>query len=138
METNCVKRSLSTGATQSLLLLNGEFLAAQAGVLEEKVRAEVVKRGPEAFGESAGFFEEDNRPKLGLAWSYGYGRPSDTKGVKSFTPLPYWLHEAQLQGGPKRPDSVVGWCQMSTNGATPQITSPWFGVGRHRARDGSP
>ena len=119
METNCVGRSSSTVATQSLLLLNGEFLATQAAVLEKRTRAEVGKHGNEAFGEARGFGAPQRRSESSLAWTYGYGRPSESTGVKSFTPLPYWLHEAQLQGGPRRPDSVVGWCQMSARGGHP-------------------
>jgi hypothetical protein len=88
LETNCVERRSSTVATQSLFLLNGEFLAAQAAVLEKRVRAEVANRGNGDFGEIEGFVEPDRRPKSSLAWAYGYGRPSETTGVKSFTPLP--------------------------------------------------
>lgn len=118
METNCVQRRSSTVATQSLLLLNGEFLAAQAVVVEKRGRSQVVRLGNEAFDEIEGFVEPDGRRRTSLAWAYGYGRPSET-GVKSFTPLPYWLNEAQLQGSARRPDSVVGWCQMSPKGGHP-------------------
>ncbi|MEM7234451.1 MAG: hypothetical protein AAF517_19890 [Planctomycetota bacterium] len=110
---------MSTVATQSLLLLNGDFLAAQAAILEKRVRAEVTKRGNSAYKEIEGFVEPDRRSKTSLAWSYGYGRPSETKGARTFTPLPFWLNEGQLQGGPRRPDSVVGWCQMSARGGHP-------------------
>lgn len=119
METNCVKRISSTVATQSLLLINGDFLAAQAAVLEKRARAEVVHRGKATFAEIEGFAEPERPSTLSLAWAYGYGRPSETNGVKTFTPLPYWLNETQLQGGPSRPDSVVGWCQMSARGGHP-------------------
>ncbi len=119
METNCVGRSSSTVATQSLLLMNGDFLIAQAKSLEKRVRAVVLKTGNAGFPEVEGFVKPDDRPKTSLAWSYGYGRPSEEDGVISFTPLPYWLHEEQLQGGPKRPDPVVGWCQMSKRGGHP-------------------
>ena len=120
METNCTKRSASTVATQSLLLLNGDFLAAEAAVLEKRVRADVIKQGNEAFPEIEGFSEPVRRLKSCEAWTYGYGRPSETNGVRSFTPLPYWLEdESQLQGGPKRPNPIVGWCQLSPMGGHP-------------------
>ena len=119
METNCVERSSSTVATQSLLLLNGDFLAAQAGVLEKRIRAEVLERGEKAFGEIEGFVEPHRPSKSSLAWSYGYGRPSESKGVESFQPFPYWHEGAQAQGSPRRPDSVVGWAQLSARGGHP-------------------
>ena len=117
METNCVERQSSTVATQSLLLLNGDFLAAQAAVLEKAIRAEVVKRGEGAFDEIAGL-ERDGRSPSSAAWTYGYGVPSET-GVKTFHPFPYWHDGAQARGSPKRPDSVVGWAQLSARGGHP-------------------
>ncbi len=118
METNCVERSSSTVATQSLLLLNGEFLAAQAGELEKRVRAEVVQRGKDAFAEIDGI-EFADRPPSSSAWAYGYGVPSETTGVKSFRPFPYWNDDAQAQGGPRVPDPAIGWAVLHARGGHP-------------------
>ncbi len=92
------------------------------GGCRASVRAEAAEQGNEAFPEIEGFFkpEPDRRPTASLAWTYGYGRPSEATGVESFTPLPYWHEdEAQFQGGPRRPNPVVGWCQMSARGGHP-------------------
>ena len=40
METNCERRSVSTVATQSLMLLNGDFILQQAGRLAARVTRE--------------------------------------------------------------------------------------------------
>ena len=118
METNCVRRSSSTVATQSLLLINGDFLAAQASVLEERVRADVVTLGAAAFQEIDGI-QMGRRTSKSSDWAYGYGVPSDKTGVKSFRPFPYWHNGAQARGSAKRPDSIVGWAQLSAREGHP-------------------
>ncbi len=40
METNCERRTVSTVATQSLMLMNSEFLLQQAGYMAARVRKE--------------------------------------------------------------------------------------------------
>jgi hypothetical protein len=44
METNCESRSISTFATQSLMMMNGQFILRQAAKLAERVRLERPQR----------------------------------------------------------------------------------------------
>ena len=98
MEINCERRPVSTVATQSLMLMNGEFTLDQAAKLAEYAAAnprpvdpELIKSLPEL---------PDPPPEI---WAFGYGRyDGETKMTSGFTPLPHWTGSS----GPGRPGSA--------------------------------
>ena len=52
-------------------------------------------------------------------WQYGYGAFNETENrVDGFTPLPHFTGQA-WQGGPKWPDSKLGWVQLTALGGHP-------------------
>ncbi len=61
METNCEIRPISTAATQSLMLMNGDFIMEQS------------KKFAERLQHAAG---DDVRRQLQLAWQLAYSRPA--------------------------------------------------------------
>ncbi|MBX7165739.1 MAG: PSD1 and planctomycete cytochrome C domain-containing protein [Pirellulales bacterium] len=76
MQTNCEVRPSSTVATQSLMLLNGQFAQDQAGALAQAVLAQP---NPDLPTELAGAVTAENCPSLGLgrvvqAWQQAYCR----------------------------------------------------------------
>ncbi len=114
MEINCEYRPVSTVATQSLMLLNGEFTLEQAGRLADRVIAAAPTLTPDrqrlATELPAG------PPPL---WFYGSGRfDSEAQRVIDFAPLPHFTG-TQWQGGPQVPDSTSGWALLHAQGGHP-------------------
>jgi len=66
MEVNCERRASSTVATQSLMLMNGDFLLGQARAMAERVRRETATESADPLARQA----------VG-AWRIGYGREPD-------------------------------------------------------------
>ncbi len=99
METNCECRTVSTVATQSLMLLNGDFTLRQARELANRAAREAKPLSPN---------ERIGLPVLPrsreAAWHFGYGDyDEDTNRTAIFTPFAHWTGKA-WQGGPKMPD----------------------------------
>ncbi len=114
METNCDCRPVSTVATQSLMLMNGDFTLGQAKHLALR-----AAREPAALSEG----ELSGLPKLGEGklgpWQYGYGSfDEEKKRTKSFTKLPFF-NGSSWQGGEKLPDPKLNWCILHANGGHP-------------------
>lgn len=111
METNCERRSNSTVATQSLMLMNGEFILAQSAKLADRLAREAPELKPEVIA---------TLPELPATakpvWNYGYG-VVDKKNFKvnTFTQLPHWTGSS-WQGGTKLPDARLGWVIINANG----------------------
>lgn len=112
METNCDVRPSSTVATQSLMLMNGEFWLSQAAVLADRAQreptadcaAELVSGLPRRW-EAA--------PE---AWQFGYGGIDVPSGrTTSFTPLGHWTG-ASWQGSESLPDEHTGWALLHADG----------------------
>ena len=61
METNCELRPISTAATQSLMLMNGEFMLAHAKKFAERLQREA--------GDNV-------RRQVQIAWQLAYSRPA--------------------------------------------------------------
>lgn len=111
METNCERRSNSTVATQSLMLMNGGFILAQSAKLADRIAREAPELKPE---QMAALPELPATAKP--VWSYGYG-VFDKKNFKTstFTALPHWTGSS-WQGGPKLPDAKLGWVILNAKG----------------------
>ncbi len=143
MECNCDKRPASTVATQSLMLMNNEFVLKQASLLAERVRRECSQHVCSALSPRTAATESSNAAatnsphcdypeltvmstKAALAesglhspsnfWQIGYGEFDDsTKQTKSFTRFPHWTG-SQWQGGPNMPDPQIGWAFLHAAG----------------------
>ena len=116
METNCERRSSSTVATQSLMLLNGEFILDQAAKLAERATREAR---PLTADELAAL---PPLPTLvGAVWQYGYGQfdePQNRTGT--FNVLPHWTN-SQWQGGATLPDPGLGYVLLHAAGGHPDV-----------------
>ncbi len=128
MECNCDKRPTSTVATQSLMLMNNEFVLKQASLLAERVRRETVVELPSASQRALAPGQDRDGPgadALRVAelpprpsdlWQIGYGEfDASTKRTKSFTKFPHWTG-SQWQGGPIMPDPQIGWAFLHASG----------------------
>ena len=117
METNCELRPNSTVATQSLMLLNGEFALDQADKLAERIAKEPAALTDE---QEAGLAKIPGPPQR--AWSYGYGTFDAKKDrTSSFTKFPHWTGSTWQVGG-KVPDAKLGYVFLNANGGHPDIT----------------
>lgn len=118
METNCECRPVSTVATQSLMLLNGDFILDQAAQLADRAANEAQPLDPKLLAVL---------PKLpDLAdggWQFGYGSfDAENNRIASFTPLPHWTGSS-WQGGSNLPDSDLGWVFLNSKGGHPDVQS---------------
>lgn len=117
METNCEVRTNSTVATQSLMLLNGQFVLEQAEKLAARAEQEAKPLPAERL---AGL------PVLPMLrpdqWQYGYGTFDEAANrTGEFTALPHWTG-SQWQGGTQLPDPKVGWVLLHASGGHPDIS----------------
>lgn len=118
METNCERRPVSTVATQSLMLMNGESILEFAAALEARSRAEAP--GLDQLADVALPELPDQPPPR---WQYGYGSFDESSGrITSFTAYPHWTGSA-WQGGPELPDPQLGWSTLNAHGGHPDIAS---------------
>lgn len=116
MRTNCELRPSSTVATQSLMLMNGEFTLAQARHLANRAASEAVDVDDAVLETLAEF-----PPPPQAEWSYGYGSFDEATGrVGSYTALPHFTGSA-WQGGGALPDPSVGWVFLNANGGHPDV-----------------
>ncbi|HVV99528.1 MAG TPA: DUF1553 domain-containing protein, partial [Planctomycetaceae bacterium] len=112
METNCERRPSSTVATQSLMLMNGDLLLAQAGRLSEKI----VREPAPALNPALAANQSALAPPRPPVWQFGYGRYDEsTHRTSAFTPLPHWTG-SQWQGSATLPDPQIGWVLLNAQG----------------------
>lgn len=67
METNCEIRTISTAATQSLMLMNGEFILEQSRHLAQRLQREA---------------NDDTQRQIQLAWQLVYSRPAGAEDIE--------------------------------------------------------
>ncbi len=115
MDINCECRPVSTVATQSLMMMNGEFVLHQAAQAAKRASAD-----PPALPEDLAAIPLPTYPEPAApVWQYGYGEFNATNGTtQSFTLLPHWTGSA-WQGGNKLPDSQTGWAILNAQGGHP-------------------
>jgi hypothetical protein len=115
MATNCEARSSSTVATQSLMLMNGEFWLGRATALADRALREPTKDVP------APLIAELPR-RWGPApplWQFGYGKCDVASGrTTSFMPLGHWTGSS-WQGGKDLPNERTGWVLLHAEGGHP-------------------
>jgi hypothetical protein len=114
METNCEIRLNSTVATQSLMMMNGQFILQQAANLAKRALRDKRPLTPKQLAAL---------PKLpqppSSSWQFGYGRFDETnQQTAAFTLLPHWTGSS-WQGGAKSPDPKLGWVILNAGGGHP-------------------
>jgi mono/diheme cytochrome c family protein len=90
METNCERRVVSTVATQSLMLMNSEFILQQAGYFAARIRK-----------EAAG----DPTRQVQTAWQLAFGRAPDAGELERALAF---LAAQQSPAPPPAPEPVAG------------------------------
>ena len=131
MDINCEYRPVSTVATQSLMLLNGEFTVEQAGHLADRILKEQaalpVNAGSPSVMES-GIGESGK-------WSYGTGIFNEKTGqVDGFSTLNHF-DGSKWQGGAALPGGTSGWALLHAQGGHPG--NPSFPVVRRWTAPGA-
>ncbi len=112
MQTNCEARSSSTAATQSLLLMNGDFLVRETARLADRLLAA-------APSEPVPTLTAWGPPRLPPVWQFGYGGCDEASGrTASFTPLAHWTGSS-WQAGEQLPDAGLGWVFLGAEGGHP-------------------
>jgi hypothetical protein len=112
MQTNCESRPSSTVATQSLMLMNGEFVLQRAAQLAARSSAADPTAIPEGLDVDAAPLVAHVVP----LWQFGYGRyDAESQRTGAFTPLPHWTGSI-WQGGSALPDPSLGWVMLHTSG----------------------
>ena len=113
MQTNCELRPTSTVATQSLMLMNGEFTLKQAGRLADRAAREAQPVSPDRLAA----LPDIPRPRAS-EWECGYGAFNAESQTCSFTPFPFF--NGNWQGGEKLPDAKLGWAFLGSTGGHTQ------------------
>ncbi len=112
MQTNCERRPTTTAATQSLMLMNSDFILAEAGRFAQRVRDEAAEKHDPSVVKGLAIADEhrDN------VWQIGYGSVDEKSGrTGAFALLPHWTGSA-WQGGSKLPDAKLGWVTLHGSG----------------------
>ena len=129
MMLNCERRVPSTGAAQSLMLMNSEFVLKQAELLAQRVRAET----PAGFAAELTSALSARFPRQRESWQYGYGAYDDTaKRTAKFELLPHFNGSA-WQGGPTIPDPNLGYAILHANGGHPGNSPDFLPIRRWTA-----
>ena len=112
MTVNCDRRVPSTTAPQSLVLMNSEFVLAQAGAMAKRLKNETpVDFARELTMPLAAAYRRPSE-----AWQFGFGAFDEaSQRTSSFTPLPHWTGSA-WQGGSALPDPQIGWVLVHAAG----------------------
>lgn len=113
METNCETRANSTVATQSLMLLNGQFILDQSAKLADRAALEAK---PITAAQRA-LLPGLPTPTPSL-WQYGYGNFDPSTRQTDFTAFPHWTGD-QWRGGESLPDTRLGWAFLNSSGGHP-------------------
>jgi hypothetical protein len=116
METNCEVRPSSTVATQSLMLMNGDFILEQAKMLATNVVSKTLAPS-DSEAESIDLSGlPEFKTKQEPAWQMGYGAIDDGSGrIAKFTRLPHF-ESATWQGSAASPDPQIGWVLLNAAG----------------------
>jgi hypothetical protein len=114
MAVNCDRRSSSTVAPQSLMLMNGDFLLAQAdhlaGRLQTTTPADFDAQRVGTLALRSGSHKS--------AWQFGYGDVIDGPAEAARTRLSMLPHftGSSWQGGAALPDPAIGWVIVHASG----------------------
>ncbi len=114
MQINCEQRQSSTVATQSLMLMNGSFVLAQAGHL-----AELAESDPDTTLDEQVLASLPDIPLPTSPWQFGYGSyDPDASEAVTFQLIPHWTGSS-WQGGAEMPHPEIGWVIANAGGGHP-------------------
>lgn len=113
LETNCERRISSTVATQSLLLLNSEFILTHANHVANLVAEEGKQIVDERIAEVTLDFVPAQNP-----WTFGVFEMGSEVMDTKFTPLPGWNGHT-WGGGTTLPNETFGWASLHASGGHP-------------------
>jgi hypothetical protein len=108
-------RPVSTVATQSLMLMNGEFTLTQAAHLAERAAKEAIT----VDADTLALLPKITTPTVD--WTYGFGdydKAADRTG--SFTPLTNFI-SSRWQAGTAMPDPKLGYVFLTADGGHPDV-----------------
>jgi hypothetical protein len=112
MAVNCERRIPSTGAPQSLTLMNSEFVLKQAELFAQRLRAET----PVDYAKELAAPLATRLPRQAEAWQYGYGVYDEaTTRSSQFALLPHFTGTT-WQGGATLPHPQLGWVILHGGG----------------------
>ncbi|MBS0264487.1 MAG: DUF1553 domain-containing protein, partial [Planctomycetes bacterium] len=112
MTVNCDRRTSSTGAMQSLMLMNNEQVLKEAGVFAQRVHNQT----PADYLSDLTAPYTAKFPRHSAAWQFGYAAYDEAaKKLDRFTPLPHFTGSA-WQGGAALPDPAIGWVILHAAG----------------------
>lgn len=112
MEVNCERRTSSTVAGQSLMLMNSEFALKHARLVAERARREAAAELSPGLAAVAAKYSLQQTSQ----WSYGSGEfDANTGRTSSFAELPHWTGSG-WQGGAQLPDAKLGWALLHATG----------------------
>jgi hypothetical protein len=115
MTVNCERRTSSTGAVQSLMLMNNESVLKEAEHFAQRLRRET----PAEYAKEAAAPLAARFPRHNTVWQFGYGAFDEAaKRVGQFTVLPHFTGSA-WQGGGVLPDPTIGWVLLHAAGGHP-------------------
>ena len=125
MTTNCAKRSSSTVATQSLMLMNSDFILKSSRSFAERLNREAAGKLPENLTNGRFIKAPVSEPAKQQRWQYGYGYV-DEEGIAGesvsqvhFTPYPHFSSNT-WKGGEKVPDENLGYSFLNASGGHPE------------------
>ncbi len=140
---------------QALYLMNNGFVqdaaqavvgrvdAAEIGQRVQQIYQLVLAREPtpDELQLATTFIEADNSSTpipIGNPWQFGYGSLSgESQQQVAFHPLPHFT-ENTWQGGPERPDPMIGWAMLNATGGHPGNDQEHIAIRRWYAEaDGS-
>lgn len=122
MQVNCTVRSSTTAATQSLMLMNSNFVLDASKSFATRINNEAnsvdSKIAPSNLIDQVVEEFENVNP-----WSFGYGfvetSESDKANVR-FTTYPIFL-QGTWKGGEKLPDPKIGWSFINATSGHPDV-----------------
>ncbi|MCA9083621.1 MAG: DUF1549 domain-containing protein, partial [Planctomycetaceae bacterium] len=117
MQTNCELRQSSTVATQSLMLMNGEFTLDQATKLADRAAKEAVTV------DAATLAALPKLPASASDWNYGFGSYDEAANrTGSFTALTHLdAGNARWQAGATLPDPALGYVFLNATSGHPDV-----------------
>ena len=122
MEINCTKRDNSTVATQSLMMMNSDFILKFAASFAVRLNQEAQGKTESSLIEGLNVELGKNALENSNPWSYGYGGIGEvTEGEVAkvaFTHFPFFGGNT-WKGGEKLPDDKIGFSFLNhTSGHT--------------------
>ena len=119
MEVNCTDRTHSTGATQSLMLMNSEFILGFSKAFAERLNEEAAQQISLEDVTAVTYRTEDSDIMHVSPWRYGYGAIGVAGGDEiptvEFTDFPYF-GKGRWSGSAMLPDKVTSFSFVTATG----------------------